>query len=232
MKRYLSFLPAVRQVLLAGSSYSTVCAYIVSLVFLLLAINCGPPPQGQYYVPETAIKAAERNVPERAKQSEQVSLPESAVVRLEEQPYLRNAFKNAFSEPIRASRIGLDDFYTRTRGKVQHVAIISGASFDILKAFIAKGWAPIVMIQFQGRTPEILPVSDYNDQLSEVYLQNPTNFAKRRLSYKEFEAAWHKNSRNKCVLITPQALNEIIVQNVLGRYLPAEAFQGISIRRR
>ncbi len=232
MERYLFFLREVRQSLLTDIPYSTVRACVVSLVFVLLAINCGPPPQGQYYVPETAIKAAERNVPERAKQSEQVSLPESAVVRLEEQPYLRNAFKNAFREPIRASRTGLDDFYARTRGKVQHVTIISGASFDILKAFIAKGWAPIVMIQFQGRTPEILPVSDYNDQMKEVYLQNPTNFGKRRLSYEEFETAWSKNSRNKCVLITPQALNEVTVQNVLGKYLPAEAFQEISIRRR
>ena len=232
MERYLFFLREVRQSLLTDTPYSTVRACVVLLVFVLLAINCGPPPQGQYYVPETAIKAAERNVPERAKQSEQVSLPESAVVRLEEQPYLRNAFKNAFREPIRASRTGLDDFYARTRGKVQHVTIISGASFDILKAFIAKGWAPIVMIQFQGRTPEILPVSDYNDQMKEVYLQNPTNFGKRRLSYEEFETAWSKNSRNKCVLITPQALNEVTVQNVLGKYLPTEAFQEISIRRR
>lgn len=232
MKYRLSILREIRRSLPADSSYSTVRFCVASLISVLLVMSCGPPPQGQYYVPESAIQAAERNVPERAKQSEQVSLPESAMVRLEEQPYLRNAFKNAFSEPIRASRTGLDDFYTRTRGKVQHVAIISGGSFDVLKAFIAKGWAPIVMIQFQGRTPEILPVSDYNDQLSEVYLQNPTNFAKRRLSYQEFEKAWSKNSRNKCVLITPQALNEVTVQNVLGKYLPAEAFQEISIRRR
>jgi hypothetical protein len=232
MKRYLYFLRKTRQTLLTDSSYATARACVASLIFLLLAINCGPPPQGQYHVPESAVQAAERNVPERAKQNDQVSLPESAMVRLEDKPYLRNAFKNAFSVPMPASRTGLDDFYVRTRGKVQHVAIISGGSFDILKAFIAKGWAPIVMIQFQGRTPEILPVSDYNDQLSEVYLQNPTNFGKRRLSYEEFETAWSKNSRNKCVLITPQPLNEVIVQNVLGRYLPAEAFQEISIRRR
>lgn len=231
MKRYLFFFSKVRQTLLTDSSYSTVSACVASFVFLLLAVSCGPPPQGQYYVPESAIQAAERNVPERAKQSEQVSLPESAIARLEEQPYLRNAFKNAFSVPMPASRTGLDDFYTRTRGKVQHAAIISGGSFDILKAFIAKGWAPIVMVQFQGRTPEVLPLSDYNDQMSEVYLQNPTNFAKRRLSYKEFETSWSRNSRNKCVLITPQALNEITVQKVLGRYLPAEAFQEISIRK-
>ena len=232
MKYRLSVLREIRRSLLANSSYSTVRVCVASLIFLLLAINCGPPPQSQYYVPESAIQAAERNVPERAKQSGQASLPESAMVRLDEQPYQRNAFKNAFSEPTPTSRTGLDDFYVRTRGKVQHVAIISGGSFDVLKAFIAKGWAPIVMIQFQGRTPEILPLSDYNDQLSEVYLQNPTNFAKHRLSYQEFEKAWSKNSRNKCVLITPQALNEVTVQNVLGKYLPAEAFQEISIRRR
>ncbi len=232
MKYRLSVLREILRSLPADSSYSTVRACVASLIFVLLAVSCGPPPQGQYHVPESAIAAAERNVPERAKQSEGVSLPESAMVRLQEQPYLRNAFKNAFSQPMPASRTGLDDFYARTRGKVQHVAIISGGSFDVLKAFIAKGWAPIVMIQFQGRTPEILPVSDYNDQLSEVYLQNPTNFAKRRLSYQEFEKAWSKNSRNKCVLITPQALNEVTVQNVLGKYLPAEAFQEVSIRRR
>ena len=246
MKCYLFFFRKVRWSLLLDSSYSTVRACIVSFVFVFLAINCGPPPQGkyhapetaikaaqgQYYVPETAIKAAERNVPERAKRSEQGSLPESAMVRLEEQPYLRNAFKNAFREPIRASKSGLDDFFTRTRGKVQHIAVISGGSFDILKAFIAKGWAPIVIIQLQGRTPEILPVSDYNDQLSEIYLQNPINFGKRRLSYAKFEAAWSKNSRNKCVLITPQPLNKAIVRNVLGKYLPAEAFQEIGIREK
>ncbi len=232
MKYRLSVLREIRQSLLTDFSYSTVRACVASLIFLLLAINCGPPPQSQYYVPESAIEAAARNVPERAKRAQEVGLPKSAMVRLEEQPYLRNAFKNAFSEPMPVSRIGLDDFYARTRGKVQHIAIISGGSFDILKAFVAKGWAPIVMIQFQGRTPEVLPMSDYNDQMSEVYLQNPTNFAKRRLSYEAFETAWRKNSRNKCVLITPQALNEVTVQNVLGKYLPAEAFQEISIRRR
>lgn len=231
MKHCLSVLREMHRSLLTDSSYSTVRACVASLIFVFLAISCGPPPQGQYHVPESVMQAAERNTAPQAT-ADQAGLPDSAMVRLDEQPYLRNAFKNAFSEPTPTSRTGLDDFYVRTRGKVQHVAIISGGSFDVLKAFIAKGWAPIVMIQFQGRTPEILPVSDYNDQLSEVYLQNPTNSAKRRMSYKEFEAAWSKNSRNKCVLITPQALNEVIVQNVLGKYLPSEAFQEISIRRR
>ena len=228
MKHYLSYLREFRQELRTGSSYSTVRACVASLVFVLLAISCGPPPQGQYHVPETALAAAERNTKPRSGQS-QVSLPNSATVQLQKLPYVRNAFK----EPPRVgSRGGLDDFYATTRGRVQNLAIISNCSLDVLKAFIAKGWPPIVMIQFQGRSPEIVILSDYNDQLSEMSLQNPASLNKRRLSYTDFEASWSKSSRNKCVLITPQQLSDIDVQNVLGRYLPTEAFQGIGVRSR
>ena len=229
MKRHLSFLREVRQALLSGSSYSTVRACVASLVFLLLAINCGPPPQGQYYVPESAITAAEKTMSPQSAQKSEASLPESATLQLERMPYIRNVFK----ERVRvSSRGGLDDFHASSRAQVQHSAIVSNCSFDVLKAFIAKGWAPIVMIEFQGRTPEILPMSHYNEQLGEVFIENPSNRNKRRLTYKDFEMSWSRISRNKCVLITPQQLTEMDVQNVLGRYLPKEAFQQISVQSR
>lgn len=85
MKHQLSFLTEVRQELLTGSSYSTVRACVASLVFVLLAINCGPPPQGQYHVPETVLAAAERNTRPQSGQS-QASLPESATVQLQKLP--------------------------------------------------------------------------------------------------------------------------------------------------
>ena len=229
MKRHLSFLREVRQALFSGSSYSTVRACVASLVFLLLAINCGPPPQGQYYVPESAITAAEKTMSPQSAQKSEASLPESATLQLERMPYIRNVFK----ERVRvSSRGGLDDFHASSRAQVQHSAIVSNCSFDVLKAFIAKGWAPIVMIEFQGRTPEILPLSHYNEQLGEVFIENPSNRNKRRLTYKDFEMSWSRISRNKCVLITPQQLTEMDVQNVLGRYLPKEAFQQISVQSR
>lgn len=229
MKRHLSFLREVRQALLSGSSYSTVRTCVASLVFLLLAINCGPPPQGQYYVPESAITAAEKTMSPQSAQKSGASLPESATLQLERMPYIRNVFK----ERVRvSSRGGLDDFHAASRAQVQHSAIVSNCSFDVLKAFIAKGWAPIVIIEFQGRTPEILPLSHYNEQLGEVFLENPSNRNKRRLTYKDFEMSWSRISRNKCVLITPQQLTEMDVQNVLGRYLPKEAFQQISVQSR
>ena len=166
MKHQLHFLREVRQALLTGFSYSTVRACVASLVFALLAINCGPPPQGQFHVPETAIAAAEKNVTQQAKRNQAVSLPENAVVHLRERPYVRNAFRES---PNANSRGGLDDFYARTRGKVQHAAIISNCSLDVLKAFIAKGWVPIVRIQFSQGNSEILPLARYSDHSSEVF---------------------------------------------------------------
>lgn len=229
MKRQMSFLAEVRQTLIAGSSHSTVQACVALLVFALLAINCGPPPQGQFHVPETALAAAEKNVTQQAKQNQAVSLPANAIARLERMPYLRNAFKES---PNANTRGGLDDFYAGTRGKVQHAAIISNCSLDVLKAFVAKGWVPIVRIQFSQGNSEILPLARYSDQSSEVFFQNPVSLSERRLSYEDFETTWTASSRKKCVLITPQQLSDLDVQRVLGRYLPKDAFQQISMRSR
>ena len=229
MKQHLFFLKEVRHALLSRSSYSTVRACVAFLVFVLLSISCGPPPQSQYHVPESAITAAEKRMRPSSTEKSGASLPESATVQLERMPYVRNAFKARVRV---SSRGGLDDFHASSRAQVQHSAVVSNCSFDVLKAFIAKGWAPIVMVEFQGRTPEILPMSHYNEQLGEVLLENPSNRNKRRLTYKDFEMSWSRISRNKCVLITPQQLRETDVQTVLGNYLPKEAFQQISVQSR
>jgi hypothetical protein len=227
MKRRMSFLRETRHVFLKGSLYSTLYACVALLFFGILAINCGPIPPGQYDIPETTTTAAETTATQPTQSV--TKLPESATVDLKKHAYIRNAFKQ---RPRVTSKSALDDFHTTTRRTVRHSAVIANCSFDVLKAFIAKGWAPIVMVGFQGRTLEILPLSEYNDQSSMVSLQDPTNLSRRRLAYKEFEESWAKNSRNKCILITPQKLTEIDVQKVLEEYLPPEAFQEISMRSR
>ena len=227
MRYHPSFLRKVNRALFVGSSYSTPPVCVMLLVFVVLTISCGPPPTGQYHVPETAIAAAEKTVPEPPTQTAK-NLPEAAAINLREMPYIRNIFK----QPLRIDRGGLDDFYATTRGKVQHIAIISNASLDVLKAFIANGWAPIVVVQLQGRSPEILPLSSYDDRSNEVILQNPVNLGERRVSYRDFEMFGTARSRNKCVLITPQFLTEVDVLRVLGSYLSTGAFQQVRVRSR
>lgn len=191
--------------------------FVTTIVVIVLASSCGAAPKGQYYVPETASPTAK-----------QEGLPETAVVNLRQSPYVTNAFKT----PQNVGIGGLDDFYAKTRGKVQHIAIVSGNSLDVLKTFVVKGWTPIVMIKLQGRSPEILPMSGYNDRSGEITLQNPVNFGERRLSYKNFKTFWSTGSANKCVLITAQQLTETDVLNVLKEYLPTNALEDITVRSR
>lgn len=221
----MSFFTETCQASLNSSFYSTIFACVASLILVLLTINCGPALQGEYSIPET-VNAADQ---ETATTQSNVTLPESATVDLEKQPYVRNAFKQ---RPGVTSKNALDDFHATSRRTVRHSAVVTNCSFDVLKAFIAKGWAPIVIVQFQGRTPEILALSEYNNQLNKVGLQSPANLTKRQLTYKDFETSWSKISDNKCVLITPRQIRKKDVQNVLGEYLPTEAFQQISIRSR
>lgn len=227
MKHRMSFFSEVRHSLLNGPSNSVISACVASLVFAFLVISCGPLPK-QYEVPETTTTAVESTTKMQTNQST-AKIPESASVDLKKMPSLKNAFK----EPPRArNRRALEEYYIKTRQLVQRSAMVTNCSFDILKAFVAEGWAPIVMIQIQGGTPVILPISHYDNKASQVHLQNPVNLITRRLTYKEFEEAWGKNSQNKCILITSQQLTKANVQKVLGKYLPADAFQEIGVRSR
>ena len=112
MKRHLFFLGNVRQALPGRASYSTVSACVVSFVFLFMAINCGPPPQGQYHVPESAIAAAEKTTRPASMQNGDASLPKSATIQLQKMAYVRNAFKEHH-----ALRAGAD-LLTFTQGRV------------------------------------------------------------------------------------------------------------------
>lgn len=192
------------------------------LIFTLVfwGLSCGPPPQTGKFPPIPETTTATQMQSGQAP----VSLPASELVDLRKMPYIRNVFRT----PLRPGNGGLDDVYTTLRSQVDNIAIISNGSVDVLKAFVAKGWAPIVMLQ-SSRSREVLPVVRYDDRASELYLQNPTNLSERRMSYKDFEKAWGA-SRSKCLLITPQNLSEAKIHEVLGTYLPANAFQQLSVR--
>ncbi len=195
-------------------------------VFLIFALgfwvlSCGPPPQTGKFPPVPETPTASRT---QSLQNQQANLPASGMVDLRKMPYLRNVFKT----PPRPGNGGLDDVFATLRSQVDNMAIISNGSLEVLKAFIAKGWAPIVLLQSR-QSQELLPVVQYDDRANEVYLQHPTNLSKRRMSYKDFERAWAA-SRSKCLLITVQNLSEAKIQEVLGTYLPAAAFERLSVR--
>ena len=125
--------------------------------------------------------------------------------------------------------MALANFHLRMREIGQHSAILSNCSFDVLRAFVAKGWAPIVLVQLGRRTPFIAAVVKYDNSSGMVHLQNPIDVSKRRLTYDVFEKSWGKNTQKRCVLITPDRLTEVDVDTVLGQYLDTSAYQDITM---
>ena len=201
---------------------------VISILFMFLVISCGPLPPGEYNVPETTSTTAEKTTNTQSTPTT-VNLPATATVDLIKLPHLRNAYKRV---PSVRGRGALANFHLRMREFGQNSAIISNCTFDMLKAFVANGWPPIVVTQLQNRTAFMSPISHYDNTTKMVHLQNPNSESKRRLSYEEFEAAWDEGTTKKCMILTPRKLNKADVQNVLGKYLPADAIQQINVNTR
>lgn len=208
--------------------YSILQISVISIMFIFLVISCGPLPTSEINVPETTSTTAEETTNTQSTPTT-VNLPATATVDMQKLPHLINAYKRA---PSVRGRSALANFHLRMREFGQNSAIISNCTFDMLKAFVANGLPPIVVFQLQNGATFMSPISHYDNNTKMVHLQNPNSESKRRLSYEEFEAAWDKGTTQKCMILTPRRLNKAAVQNVLGKYLPADATQQINVNTR
>lgn len=225
MKHVLLSLHKIRQILSRGFENPISHTGIILILLVLFINSCGPLPTNEFEAQKTTIPTVNKS-PNVQSPLTKSNLPESATVNFQKQPYLRNVF--AQPTTVR-SRLALVNFHNKMRDIGQHSAFLSNCSLDILKAFVAKGWAPIVMIQIRNRTPFISPISHYSNTSGVVHLQRPNSQSKRRLTFKDFEEAWDMKSQKRCVIITPKRLNKADVQQVLSEYLPSKEFEQISI---
>lgn len=226
MKLFLLTKNKTRQTLPKCLTYSNFPLYI--LLLMLLVISCGPLPPAELNVPETPSATAEKATNTQSTPTT-ANLPETATVDMKKLPYLRNAYKQP---PRVRDRMALANFHLRMREIGQSSAIVTNCTFDVLKAFVAHGWPPIVTIQLENRSTFISPMSHYDNNTNMVHLQNPNSESKRRLSYEEFEAAWDKDSTKKCMILTPTRVNKADMQTLLAKYLPADAIQQINVNSR
>ena len=132
--------------------FLSVLTCVISLIFMFMVTGCGPVPSSELNIPETTTPTVGES-PQLQSKNSVVKLPVSAIVDLQKQPYLRKTFNNPINVNVR-NRMALANFHLRMREIGQHSAILSNCSFDVLRAFVAKGWAPIVLVQL-GRKNSI-----------------------------------------------------------------------------
>ena len=214
-------------------------AFILALCVLL--VSCGPPPQTGKLPP---IPSANRSQPASASASTKTrttsamasatqGLPASAAIDVTRKPLLKALFRN---EP---NVTRLEDLYATTRGQVQHISIVSNCNLEVLKAFVATGWAPIFRSRRSGKG-HLTAVMKYDDAAQQIQIGNPLGARRkgagsrggRTLTYSEFEKEWTTGSRNTCVLITPKRLHDVEIHAALKKYLPEEQVARVQVRSR
>ena len=209
-------------------------AFIFALCLLL--VSCGPAPQGE----RMPIPSATRSQPASASAptatrtaSATGALPSSAAVDVTKKPLLTALFRN---EP-NVNR--LEDLYGTTRGKVQNLSVVSNCNLEVLKAFVATGWAPIIRSRRSGKG-HLSTVMGYDDADQQIQIGNPLSARAKRprsrvgrtLTYSEFEKEWATGSGNTCVLITPKRLSDVEIHAALKKYLPEEQVARVQVRSR
>ncbi len=214
-------------------------AFILALCVLL--VSCGSPPQTGKLPP---IPSANRSQPASASAptktrtasamaSAAQGLPAAAAVDVTKKPLLKMLFRN---EP-RFNR--LEDLYGTTRGQVQNLSVVSNCDLEVLKAFLATGWAPVILSRRSGKG-HLTTVMQYDDGDQQIQVGNPLDTQRkgprsrvgRTLTYSEFEKEWTTGSGRKCVLITPKKLNEVSIHAALEKYLPKEQVARVQVRSR
>ena len=213
------------------------CHTALILTLCLLLVSCGPPPQTGKLPP---IPNANRSQPASASTPTKTrtasatgTLPSTAAIDFTKKPLLTAFFRN---EPD-VNR--LEELYATTRGKIQNISIVSNCNIDVLKAFVATGWAPVIRSKRSGKG-HLTAVMKYDEAAQQIQIGNPLG-ARRRgagarsgrmLSYSEFEKEWATGSQNKCVLITPKRLHDIEIHAALKKYLPEDQVAQVHVRSR
>ena len=213
--------------------HTHVCHTAFILALCILLVSCGPPPQTGKLPP---IPSANRSQPASASAPTRMragTLPSSAAVDVTKKPLLKAFFRG---QPD-VNR--LDDLYGTTRGKVQNLSVVSNCDLDVLKAFLATGWAPVILSRRSGKG-YLTTIMRYDDDAQQIQVGNPLGAqrrglhtrAGRTLTYSEFEKEWATGSGRKCVLITPKKLNEASIHATLEKYLPKEQVARVQVRSR
>ncbi len=210
-------------------------AFILALCLLL--VSCGPPPQTGKMPPIPSAnrsQPASTSAPTKTRTASATgALPASAAIDVTKKPLLKALFRN---EP---NVTRLEDLYATTRGQVQNLSVVSNCNLEVLKAFVATGWAPIILSRRSGKG-YLTTVMQYNDADQQIQIGNPLaaqreglrSRAGRMLTYSEFEKEWATGSGRKCVLITPKKLHDADVYAALKKYLPEEQVARVQVRSR
>ena len=212
------------------------CHTVFIFTLCILLVSCGPAPQGERMPIPSATRSqpASTSAPTATRTASATgALPSSAEIDVTKKPLLKALFRTE----LEVNR--LEDVYAMTRGKIQNLSIVSNCDLEMLKAFVATGWAPVIRSRRSSKG-HLSVIMGYDDADQKIQIGNPLSTSKKRpgsrvgrtLTYSEFKKEWSTGSGNKCVLVTPRRLHDVEIHAALKKFLPEEQVDRVQVRSR
>ncbi len=111
-------------------------------------------------------------------------------------------------------------------------AAVSGCDLEVLKAFVASNWSPVVVITSPVGPKHIRAVIGYDDSAQQITLIDPVNLkqaAQANLEYSDFSRQWD-DPQKTCLMVFPEGIGEQRIKTALGKYLPEEKVGSVVIK--
>jgi hypothetical protein len=111
-------------------------------------------------------------------------------------------------------------------------ASVSGCDLEVLKAFVASNWSPVVVITSPVGPKHIRAVIGYDDSAQRITLIDPVNLkqaAQANLEYSDFSKQWD-DPQKTCLLVSSQGIGEQRIKATLKKHLPEEKVESLVIK--
>ena len=193
-------------------------------VLCFLFLGCGTSTQNdQWRIAELKPSGSGKTTVPGKSVKEPSSLPPSAEINRNLLRPLVETFKSQRPQNINALN-------ATTVNRAYSLTFISNCDLDVLKGFIAKGWAPVVSLRRTGSNSRLWAMVGY-DATGQVRLENPINNQRKTSREEDFMTQWELASDNRCALITPGRLDQAKVDMELNRYLPQSKVAQVKVLR-
>ena len=111
-------------------------------------------------------------------------------------------------------------------------AAVSGCDLEVLKAFVASNWSPVVVITSPVGPKHTRAVIGYDDSAQQITLIDPVNLkqaAQANLEYSDFSKQWD-DPQKTCLLVFSEGIGEQRIRTTLKKYLPEEKVEPLVIK--
>lgn len=194
--------------------------YLAIILIVLLSIGC-------------AMQPSQTNITQQATTTEEISkadLPDSLNLNIDEARPAVNVYRELDPQKVvqNFNPVILKDISAKTQF---FGVFLSRCDIDVIRAMVASGWTPSVVIQTPGGQKHVRIVIGYNDppkRIALVDFKDPARLIQLDEGYDDFMKQWD----NKTCVVFDRNVSESSVKLALRKYLPSEKVSSIGITAR